>query len=314
VHCELATLSAGSSATVSFDVKVTADAHCGALTNTVVVTANDEPAGATADDEASVTDTVGCPSISLLKVAPRFAYVGEAITFTMKVRNTGSITLHGLRVRDRGCLGSPSLGNTPDGDSTLSPGETWIYRCGRTITADTPDPFTTTATVTGRSSAGRVHAGDRATVRILRPGLAVRVTADPVSAMPGDTITYRYAVRNTGDATITDIAVDDDHLGHVGEIARLGPGRTVTLSVDRLVSARHVWVIDLATAAGSDPNGRATSASGRAAVTIIASRGGATGGDGTAFTGAATTGPAAIAIVLAVIGTAALVPIRRRRS
>jgi len=162
---------------------------------------------------------------------------------------------------------------------------------------------------------GRARASDRASLRVLRPGLTLRVTPDPISGSPGDTITYRFVLHNTGDATLTDISVHDDQLGDVGQVSQLVPGHSVALTVERLVSARHVWVIDRAKATGADPSGHAVTATGSAAVTLVAPNAGgpASGGDGTAFTGAPIATPLSAGIILALLGVGALLVERRRR-
>jgi hypothetical protein len=151
---------------------------------------------------------------------------------------------------------------------------------------------------------------------VLRPSLTISLRPEPVSGTPGDTVTYRFVVHNDGDATLTDLVVVDDQLGHVGTAGTLAPGHTVTFSVDRVLSARHVWVVDTATATAKDPSGDPVSAHASASVTIVApSAGGGTGGgDGTAFTGSDASLPGLAAILLAAAGIASLVVAARRRS
>jgi uncharacterized repeat protein (TIGR01451 family) len=318
VFCHRDALDAGASASVSFDVKVIADVACGELTNTAKVAASDEPSGATGNDSGSVTDTVACPpSISIHTTAPAYARVGDTVALTMKVENTGWIDLQSVRVADPGCGGAPDLITDGNGDATLAAGETWVYRCGLTVDAAIGDRLTSTATVSAQSDAGPARASDRATVRILRPRLTLRVATDRVSGAVGETITYRFTVRNTGDSTLSDLSIDDDQLGHVGDVARLVPGHQVTLSVERLLTTRHVWVTDEATATGTDPGGRPVTATARASVTIVASgdtQSHRAGGDGTAFTGSRVTGGAIAAVVLAAIGAGVLLLSRRRRA
>ena len=41
---------------------------------------------------------------------------------------------------------------------------------------------------------------------------------------PGDTVTYTYVVTNTGDTTLYNVSVDDDVIGHIGDIDQSRPG------------------------------------------------------------------------------------------
>jgi hypothetical protein len=317
VHCERDALDAGAGTSVSFEVSIAHDVACGALTNRVQVSARDEPAAATGNDEASVTDAVTCPpSISIATTAPPFTHRGATVHLTMLVRNDGPIALTHARVADPACPGPPARETDGDGDATLAPGEAWRYGCGRAIGAAVGRVLTSTAVVTARSPAGAVRASDRASVRVLSPRLSLRIIVAPVSATPGDHVVYHYVVRNDGDATLTDVSVDDDHLGHIGDIATLAPGHTARLAALRVVSARRIWVVSVASAVGTDPSGATVSGSRRAALTIVDAGTGssASGTDATAFTGAGAAIPASAMIILASLGAAALLTARRRRS
>ena len=318
VTCTRSSLAAGTSAAVSFDVRLTGDVACGALTNAASVEASDEPAALQADDEASVTDTVTCPpSISLTKTAPRYGHVGKALSLRMRVRNDGDTDLHGVAVTDPGCDAPPTLRSDGNGDATLSPRETWTYGCTHVVRADAGSWFATTARVAAASAHGSAHASARSATRVLRPSLTISVRPEPLSGTPGDAVTYRFVVRNDGDATLTNLVVRDTQLGHVGTAGTLAPGHTVTFTVDRVLSARHVWVTDTATASAKDPSGHPVTAKGQASVTIVASdgNGGATGGgDGTAFTGSDATLPGLASILLAAAGIASLLVAGRRRT
>jgi len=310
VRCTRDVLDAGSSVAVSFEVTVTSDARCGQLTNAAEVRAKDEPVASTGDNEASVTDTVACePSIALETTAPPYAHVGAAIPFTMKVHNDGQVGLGSVDLSGPGCSPVRIGGGS---DTTLSIGEVWTYRCARAIGVATPSPFTGTATVIAWTDTGqKVSARDAATVRVLDPGISISVTPDPISGAPGDTITYTYAVSNTGDATLSDISVDDDHLGHIGDIAQLQPGHDTTLRASRVLSATSVWVTNTATASGTDAGGHSVSDAATASITIVSGRGDG-GHGGTAFTGLDATPAAILAALLGLLGAGLLRSSRRR--
>ena len=314
VTCTRGSLAAGASAAVTFDVKLTGDVRCGSLTNAASVTASDEPAAARGNNEGSVTDTVTCPpSVEITKTAPSFTHVGSTVPLTMRVTNTGAIALDHVTVSDPGCDGAPH-GN---GGGSLSPGATRTYHCTHAVRANAPDWFSTTATVHVSSAAGSARASARAATRVLKPTLSISVTPNPISGAVGDSVTYRYVVRNTGNSTLTNVTVTDDHLGAVGSVAQLAPGHSVSFSMPRTLSAAQVWVTNTAIAIGHDPSGHRVTATDHASVTIVAPaahNGGSSGGDGTAFTGGDATLPGLAAVVLAAVGVASLLLAARRRS
>lgn len=316
VTCTRGSLGAGASAAVTFGVKLAGTVRCGSLTNTASVMASDEPAAARGDNQGSVTDTVTCPpSIEISKSVPSFAHAGSTVPLTMRVTNSGTIALDHVTVSDPGCDGAPH-GN---GGGTLSPGVTRTYHCTHAVRANAPDWFSTMATVHASSAAGSAHASARAATRVLKPKLSITVTPNPVSGVVGASVTYRYVVRNTGNSTLTNVIVTDDHLGAIGSVARLAPGHSVSFSMPRILSATQVWVTNTATATGRDPSGHRVTASDHANLTIVAPaahNGGSSGnGDGTAFTGGDATLPGVAAVVvLAVVGVASLLLAARRRS
>jgi hypothetical protein len=185
------------------------------------------------------------------------------------------------------------------------------------VRAGAPDWLATTATVRAASVGGFARARARAATRILKPKVTISIAPNPLSGGPGDTITYRYVVRNTGNATLTDVTVTDDHLGSVGSVPQLAPGHSVSFSTPRTLTATHVWVTNTATVTGKDASGHRASASGHAAVTIVASAahpGGTAGnGDGTAFTGGDATVPGVAALLLAIVGATSLFVAARSR-
>jgi uncharacterized repeat protein (TIGR01451 family) len=317
-HCTIATLAAGASAAVTIEVHVTREVVCGTVTNAASVSARNEAPAASGDDKASVSDTVSCPpSLEISLGGPAYAHVGDAVRLRMVVINDGPSDLDAVRVTNGACTGAISLLRDGDGDATLAVGETWRYGCDARLTAAVGARLRARAIASARSAGTRARASASTTVQVLRPALSVRVMPDPVSGSPGETIRYRYVVRNTGDAAIDDVAVLDDRLGPVGHVAQLAPGHSATFTVERVLRADDVWVVNRATASGTDVAGRDVSATDRASVTIVApttanGSGRHTGG-GTAFTGSDSTVPAAVALALALIGVTALLFGRRLR-
>src|SRR5206468_1476711 len=86
---------------------------------------------------------------------------------------------------------------------------------------------------------------------IVHPGITI-VKSGPATAHVGDTITYNFAVTNTGDNALTNVQVNDDKLGSIGTIPSLAKGASTTLTNDLTVPA--VMAVDnTVTACGFDP-------------------------------------------------------------
>jgi LPXTG-motif cell wall-anchored protein len=71
-------------------------------------------------------------------------------------------------------------------------------------------------------------------------------------AHEGDTVTYSFAVTNTGKADLFNVTVDDDVLGHIGTIASLPVGSTQTLTKAFVVPVGKADIVNTVTACGQD--------------------------------------------------------------
>ena len=142
---------------------------------------------------------------------------------------------------------------------------------------------------------------------IIHPGIEIVKTVDEETVPIGTTVTYTYVVTNTGDTTLYDISVDDDILGHIGDIEVLEPGQSVTLTKDFVVGDEPVT--NVATATGEDILGRSVSADDDATVTPIAD----VTPPPTPFTGSDAGRLGIISMVLFGIGVTVVATTRRRR-
>jgi hypothetical protein len=180
------------------------------------------------DITCTFTNTSLVGALTLDKtVNPGVIHAGGTVTYTYKVTNTGSDVLHAVTITDDKC--SPVTGPTGDnGNGVLDLQETWTYSCTTTLSVDTTNIASVTALDSINDSVGPVT--DTASVDVINPGLSILKTSDVDSGNPGDTVTFSFKVTNTGDVTLTNISVDDDVLGHIGDIPSLAPGQSVTLT------------------------------------------------------------------------------------
>ena len=158
------------------------------------------------------------PDIKIVKthdVCGDCVKIGDTITYTYTVTNTGETTLHSITVTDDK-LGSISLNAT-----TLEPEEYAIGTATYTVTEnDLPGPITNTATATGYDSQqNQVTDQDTQTIEICTPQPDISIEKyvkldcqeyqKEITANIGDTATFKIIVNNTGDRTLYDIIVED---------------------------------------------------------------------------------------------------------
>jgi LPXTG-motif cell wall-anchored protein len=152
-----------------------------------------------------------------------------------------------------------------------------------------------------------------ASLLVICPAIQITKTVDPKSGNPGDTVTYTYVVKNVGDTTLYDVSVDDDVIGHIGDIARLDPGDSVTLTKDFVLPAGSPVVTNVGTATGTDVLGHQVSDDDDAFVTIVEAANPPPATPPTAFTGSDAARLGLIAGLMLVVGVVALILGRRRR-
>lgn len=186
--------------------------------------------GASATDEVEVTVEPSIPpgaaEISVIKAADRSAAaLGDRITYTYTVTNTGEVTLYEVRLTD------DKLGDLHLGLDRLAAGETTTATAVATVAeSDLPGPLVNTATAAAQDETGTpVTAVATASVELVEPSIGrssieVEKEAQDSRGLPlspfsplslGDTITYVITVTNTGETMLTDIVAVDNHLGAV---------------------------------------------------------------------------------------------------
>ncbi|MCK0139919.1 hypothetical protein [Aliiroseovarius sp. F47248L] len=201
----------------------------GGFTNIARATANDVTPDATpitAQDDVFVRGPDQAPSFSLAKSADaaQIASVGQVVNYSYLVTNTGNITLTALPVVADDKIASVTCPALPGGE--LAPGDELTCTGSYTVTqADlnagsltniarvsspevplpaSPGPETDTVTL----PANRTASVDFTKTASITSGAAV-----------GDVITYTYSATNTGNVTLTDVAVSDQHTSAAGTVA-----------------------------------------------------------------------------------------------
>jgi uncharacterized repeat protein (TIGR01451 family) len=264
--------------------------------------------GADSGDPASDTDECETdilnPKIAVTKSCTALAHAGDTVTYTITVINTGDEDLDNVTVKDT-ILGDLSASFADE----LAVGASESHDFDYVVLDSDPDPLVNEVTAKGSGVGSRVavEALANCVTDLIHPAIEIVKTVDEDTVPIGTTVTYTYVVTNTGDTTLYDISVDDDILGHIGDIAVLEPGDSATLTKDFVVG--DVPVTNVGTAAGEDILGRSVSSDDDALVTPIA---GAVPPP-TPFTGSDAGRLGIISMVLFGIGVTVVATTRRRR-
>ncbi|MGW3267153.1 DUF7507 domain-containing protein [Streptomyces sp. NPDC001056] len=158
------------------------------------------------------------PELNLVKQVrqplPGDLTVGSQVPYDFVVTNSGGTTVDGLAVDD------PKVGPVSCPVTSLPPGGT--VTCTATYTVTAADAahgsIDNTATANGTSDGETVTSPPSSeSVPIERgPGIEVEKQVEtPGPYSVGQTVTYRYTVRNTGGVELTGVAVHDDHVQNI---------------------------------------------------------------------------------------------------
>ncbi|MCM3778694.1 DUF7507 domain-containing protein [Microbacterium hydrocarbonoxydans] len=278
-----ASLAPGASVTCSATYIVTqADVDAGSVTN--AATSTGTPPNTLTPPPVSPPDevTVGippAPAITVVKSADEAAQddiaVGQVITYSFLVTNTGNVTLADVEVVEGDFSGAGDLSaiTCPAGAASLAPGAQ--VTCTATYTVVQADvdagTVTNTATATGTPPTGPDPVSPESEVSVPSapaPGLNVVKTASIDRATTvGQAITYSFVVTNTGNLTLTDIVVNETGFTGTGTLsavtcpagaASLAPGAQVTCIATYAVTQADLdagSIRNMATAGGTTPGG-----------------------------------------------------------
>ncbi len=166
--------------------------------------------------------------------------LGDTVTWSFLVRNTGSVTVTGLAVDD------PAAGAVTCPVTTLAPS------AATTCTANSPHPvtqadldsgvLTNTATASGRATSGPTVTSAPSTtdtplaaatmLQLIKSASVRDADGDRVTSI-GDEITWTFTVTNTGSQTLTGLEIDDATAGPVTCLVQvLAPGASTTCSAE----------------------------------------------------------------------------------
>ena len=229
------------------------DVDAQTLVNTATTTATD-PQGATVEDDAEHTVVIEDPTVDMVVLKETqqipgsetdFTSFGQEVTFIISVTNTGNITLDTATITDDRLVAPTSCTVGPiapgDTDSTCA----FVY----TVTQEDIDAtndvggtifggFINTANVTAtpvNTDLDPISRSDDVFVQgpEHEPGLNLTKTPSPASGVvEGQIVTYTYDVTNTGNVTLTDVAMEDQHTSASGTAALTIAGDTLITDIN----------------------------------------------------------------------------------
>ncbi|NBD30685.1 MAG: hypothetical protein GVY31_11695, partial [Alphaproteobacteria bacterium] len=205
-----------------------------------------------------------------------FTAVGQVITYTYTVTNIGSVDITDLTVTDDKVASITC--DTTTINQTTGGGAPEVATCTGTYVITQADydaqQVTNIALANGTPEYGALGAvTDTVTLPgppVLSPALSVAKTASPTAfSAPGEVITYTYTVENTGDSTLSSVALTDDRIpGTFCQVASLAPGDSTGCSATYSVTQADIDAFvtsgttldNIATATATDPNGTSVDA------------------------------------------------------
>ena len=283
----IASLEPGAEKTVKATHKVTeADLRDGSVTNAATAEGTD-PSGTDVPATGETTDTTEASnahitvakSVTNAGTGDNGAFkLGETINFKVTVTNDGNQTVTDVKTSDL-LDGAQLAEGSTDELGTLEPGASKDVNYTYTVTeADLrAGKVANTATATGSSESGdpTVTPGTKdAETEKSAPQLTVakKSTDTKGSYALGEVINYQITVTNTGNQTVSNVKVSDPN-GVLEDAAADGtvtidslePGATATVNATHEVTEADLLagkVVNTATAAGTDPEGKDVPANG----------------------------------------------------
>ncbi len=278
ISCPVTTLAPGASTTcTATHVVMLADLNTGFITNTAAVVGT-PPSGTPITPVPSNTVVVPgdqAPALSVVKstTKPSFAVVGEPITYSFVVTNTGNVTVSAIKVSD------PIVNGITCTPTSLNPGQ--VANCSGTRLATQADLDTgsviNTATVSGTTPSGQPLTPVSSNIVTIpaaqSPGLTI-VKSTPKTSVStvGELITYTFHVTNVGNVNLTAVKVADPIAGVVTcSPTALAPGVSVDCTASRAATQSDLdagSIVNTASVVGTPPSGTPLAPVGSNIVTV----------------------------------------------
>jgi uncharacterized repeat protein (TIGR01451 family) len=216
--CNVGTLTAGQTVTITATYNVPSSYAGGAIINTAGVTAATTDPGSGNNSSTSTTAATGFADLGVTKSGPASVNTGQNIVYTVVVTNSGPLTANNTVVNDPtpaglvfvsnsgGCSGAYpcSLGN-------LAPGQSVTITSTYSVTAASGTQINNTATVSSATVDGNaINDSSTASTNATGPVADVGVfKSGPPQAAQSTVVEFSVAVFNHGPAAASNVVLSD---------------------------------------------------------------------------------------------------------
>ena len=334
VTCPVTTLAPGEQTTCTATYTVTqADVDAGQVTNTATAGGTAPGGGTVTSPPSTVTvPQAPAPALTVVKSAApaTVTAAGETVTYTFDVTNAGDVTVHGIAIDETAFSGTGALSPATCPVTTLAPGEQTTCAAIYTVTQADVDAgqVTNTATASGAAPGGGTVTSPPSTATVAAapaPALTVVKSAAPATVTgAGDTVTYSFAVTNTGNVTVHGIAIDETAFSGTGALSpatcpvtTLAPGESTTCTATYTVTQADIdagHVTNTARATGKLRSGKQVTSAPSTATVRAHEEFITTGVPGNGSGPSPVKIGLGIGLIMAASGTIGLVARRRRKS
>jgi hypothetical protein len=150
----------------------------------------------------------GAHGVGLLKTADAFAYIGDNVTYQIKVYNPSEYDLLNVNVSD------PMLGLNETIPFLAAGNTTGItFMMAREVLGTDPNPLVNTASVEAVDSSGARSTASTQAVTTIAERMIKLTKTGPEFAHVGDAVTYTIVVENVGESDLANVTVNDEMLG-----------------------------------------------------------------------------------------------------
>jgi gliding motility-associated-like protein/uncharacterized repeat protein (TIGR01451 family) len=194
-----------------------ADLDAGSVLNTSSFTGT--PAGGSLGAASANQTTLATPipswTIGKVSNTPSFRAIGDVVSFTITVANTGNVSISGVMLNDPQADSGPTLTSGDVGnDNVMGVGETWVYAATSTIVQADLDAGELVNTITASGTPAQGTLADVSDVSLVPASIfpdwvMVKVATVITYDSPGETLNYLILLTNTGNETISSVTVND---------------------------------------------------------------------------------------------------------
>jgi uncharacterized repeat protein (TIGR01451 family) len=238
-------LAPGESVTATADYTVTQDDRdAGGVLNTATTTGT-PPSGPSVTDEDEFDQPLGStPAIALVKTGA-LTGDGTTISYTFTATNIGNVTLSAVSITDElDGVSDVAYGEWPAAPGVLAPGQSVTATASYTVTqADrNAGSVVNTASTTGTPPTGSPVTDEDGFTQPLSPAPAISLVK--TGSLNGNIVTYSFTATNTGNVTLTSVAIRDALRGlstirystWPAEVGVLAPGASITATATYTVT------------------------------------------------------------------------------